>query len=182
MGRPFQSPGEMFAVIQKNFNNLIAPKDKLIIVGDLCYQKSPQWLEYISQINGEKTLIRGNHDAVFTDEQFKEVGVRVVAAEGDGIELGVGGVDCFAVHYPTRGKTDRFNLVGHIHGAWRYQLNAFNVGIDVNHFRPVDFDTIPFHFNAVSKFYDADVWASYHMSNMCFIGKRGKPDGYFKGT
>jgi len=33
-------------------------------------------------------------------------------------------------HYPTNGKSDIFNVVGHIHGTWKVQRNMVNVGVD----------------------------------------------------
>ena len=56
----------------------------------------------------------------------------------------------------------------------------FNVGVDVNHFRPVNVTSISFHFNAISKFYDDDVWIAYNEINSQFIGKRGKKGSYFR--
>ena len=56
----------------------------------------------------------------------------------------------------------------------------FNIGVDVNHFRPVDMEAIPFHFKAISQFYDEDVWVAYNNVNSSYIGVRGKKGTYLK--
>ena len=84
------------------------------------------------------------------------------------------------LYYPTMGRKDRFNLVGHIHAAWKYQLNSMNVGVDANHFAPIDLASIPFHYGAITKFYDEDVWAAYNELNAKWVGIRGKKGSYFK--
>jgi hypothetical protein len=54
-----------------------------------------------------------------------------------------------------------------------------NVGIDVHHFRPVNSNTIGFHFKAVCEFYDEDVWVAYNHINAEYLGIRGKKGRYF---
>jgi calcineurin-like phosphoesterase family protein len=179
MGRPFTSRGEMIDHMAMHHNFLVKPEDEVYVVGDVCYQKTPEFLHNIQRFNGIKTLIRGNHDRVFTDEQLEPYFVNIIP-DGGGIAIDIQGIPCYITHYPTEGKPDRFNLVGHIHTAWKYQLNMFNVGVDVNHFRPVDLDRVPFHLEAVSKYYDQDVWVAYGPLNAPYVGKRGKAATYFR--
>lgn len=181
MGRPFTSPEEQVTTLISNHNALVAPDDKVIVVGDVCYQNTPEYLSFVGQFNGRKTLVRGNHDRVFTDLKLQSYFEDIVA-EGDGIPMDIEGIPCWITHYPTRGVFDRFNLVGHIHGAWKYQINMLNVGIDVNCYRPVNLDKIPFHFGAVTKFYDDDVWVAYNDINSDHVGFRGKKGSYFTPT
>jgi hypothetical protein len=96
------------------------------------------------------------------------------------MELTVDGIKCYATHYPTQGRKDRFNLVGHIHGGWKYCLNSLNIGVDVHHFRPVNLKSIPFHYKAICEYYDEDMWAAYNDINAAYIGKRGKKGTYFR--
>lgn len=179
MGRPFTSVDGMIDTLVKNHNSMVKPEDEVYVIGDVCYQKHPEYLHHVDRFNGRKILIRGNHDRVITDEQFGKFFDKVIA-EGSGIELDIGNVPCYLTHYPTRGKQARFNLVGHIHGAWKYQLNMLNIGIDVNHFYPVDLKTIPFHYKAICEYYDQDVWVGYSPINEIYKGIRGKEGSYFK--
>ena len=178
MGRPFLSQKQMINHLMFEHNNLVSPDDTVLMVGDVCYQKTPEFLPYVSKFNGKKILFRGNHDRVFTDEQLKPYFEQIIP-EGEGIDIEVEGIPCYITHYPTKSKKDRFNLVGHVHSIFKYQLNMFNVGVDVNHFRPVNFKRIPFHFKAICEFYDDDAWSAYNEINSQFIGKRGKKGTYF---
>jgi calcineurin-like phosphoesterase family protein len=179
MARPFESINEHVYTLVENHNAVVKPEDMVIMNGDVCYQKAPEWLEHVSHFNGKKILIRGNHDRVLTDEQLKPYFEEIIP-DGGGIEMVIEGIPCYITHYPTEGRKDLFNLVGHIHAAWKYQLNMFNVGVDVNHFRPVNITTIPFHLRAISEFYDNDVWVAYNQINSAYVGKRGKKGTYFR--
>lgn len=178
MGRPFQTVDQHVNTLVANHNAVVAKDDTVYMIGDVCYQKKPEFLDRAALFHGKKTLIRGNHDRPITDAQFKKYFEHVVP-EGMGIDLQVEDVKVYLTHYPTRGREDRFNLVGHIHGAWKYQLNSLNVGVDVHHFRPVNLDTIPFHFKAVCEFYDNDVWVGYDPINFIHRANRGKKTCYF---
>lgn len=169
-------------------NALVQPGDNLYFVGDACNQNTPGFLEQVRRFNGRKILFRGNHDRVFSDKELLEYFAEIVP-EGDGREVWVKGPDapdgnpgpdirCWITHYPTQSKEGSFNLVGHIHGAWKVQLNALNVGVDVNHYRPHNFDDIAFYFKAINDVYDEDVWLAYHPSQETHQFKRGKRGRY----
>ena len=176
----FSSPEEMAECIIKNHNDIVKPGDKVIVVGDVCYQKTPEMLPLISRMNGNKILVRGNHDKVFTNEQLYPYFDEIVD-DGKGFDIKSGNINCYVTHYPTEGSYTCFNLVGHIHSAWKYQLNCFNVGVDVNHFKPVDLDSIPFHFKAICEYYDEDVWVAYNQINTNpNTINRGKKGTYFR--
>lgn len=181
LGRPFKEIDEAIETIVKNHNEVVAPDDKVIVVGDVVYKERPEYLHHVGRMNGVKTLIRGNHDANIPDSDFLKYFTQVVP-EGTGIYVAAGNdIPCYVTHYPTGGLPNHFNLVGHIHAAWKYQLNMLNVGVDVHHFRPVDLDSIPFHFKAVCEFYDEDVWVAYEEINLAYCNIRGKKGRYFSG-
>lgn len=180
MGRPFVGPCEALPAMASKHNALVKPDDLVYILGDVCYQKTPEWLKFVgSHFNGRKILVRGNHDKVFTDADLAPY-FEEVYPDGGGFYHQFGDIMCYLTHYPTEGVNDVFNLVGHIHGAWKYQLNMFNVGVDVNNYCPVDGDKIAFHLTAISKYYDNDVWVAYDEKNASWRGKRGKPGTYFR--
>jgi calcineurin-like phosphoesterase family protein len=183
MQRPgFRDQQHMVDELVRLHNELVSPDDEVIFVGDACNLNTPEFLEQIARFNGKKTMLRGNHDRPFTDEQLSPF-FDVIVPEGEGLELEVGEdkLPCWATHYPTQSRPDRFNLVGHIHSAWKFQLNAVNVGVDANHFRPHDLDkSIPFFFTAISKFYDRDVWAAYDDAQARFKDERGDKGCYLE--
>ena len=179
LGRPFSSSEDMIEKLIELHNLVVKPNDEVIMVGDICNKDTPEMIKHVSRFNGKKTLIRGNHDVNLSDEELSEYFDEVIP-DGEGMETEVEGMKCYIVHYPTQGKEDRFNLVGHVHSAWRYQLNMMNIGVDANHFLPVNLQTIPNHYKAICEFYDEDVWVAYNEINAKYVGKRGKKGSYFK--
>lgn len=178
LGRPFTTLEEYHGLLLKNHNSRVGKDDTFILNGDAVYQKAdPKYLELIAQFNGKKILVRGNHDSAFTNEQFTPYFDKII---DDGQGMFIDGMPWYVTHYPSTGKPDVFNLVGHIHAAWKYQLNMFNIGVDANHFTPIDIDTINDHVTAIEKFYDEDVWIAYNRLNSEYVGLRGKPGSYFK--
>lgn len=180
MMRPFKDQQENDNSIIEKHNSCVNNDDLVIVVGDAVNQNKPECLKLINKLNGHKVLIRGNHDRFFSDEELSEY-FELIIKEGDGIELEVESINCWATHYPSQAKKDKFNLVGHIHNTWKFQLNSVNVGVDCNHFYPYNLDEfVPFAFNAISNFYDQDVWVAYLDINEYYKDIRGKKDKYFK--
>lgn len=177
MMRPFKISEEMTEVLIERHNSLVKPDDLVYVNGDVCCQVEN--LSDVSRFNGRKILIRGNHDRIFTDDQLKGYFEEVIA-EGEGIELEVGNIPTFITHYPSQARKDRFNLVGHVHSAWKVQLNMLNTSVDVHNFGPANLDEIvPFIHKAICGFYDDDIWAAYMPANQQFVGKRGRKSVYF---
>ncbi len=178
--RPFKTVEEHIDHLVEKHNSVVSKDDEIIVVGDAVYQKAPQYLEHVSRFNAaRKILIRGNHDRVFTDDELSKY-FDIIIDDGGGLPIECGGVPCWVTHYPSQGKKDMFNLVGHVHSAWKYQLNMFNVGVDVNHFHPISAEKISFHFDAICKFYDSDIWIAYDDINASHYGIRGRSTRYFK--
>ncbi len=178
MFRPFKTVDEHIDTLVQRHNSVVAPDDDVIVVGDAVYREAPQYVDHLSRFNGRKTLIRGNHDRVLDDEVLSKY-FDIIIDEGAGIPFEIDGISCWATHYPSQGRQDVFNLVGHVHSAWKYQLNMFNVGVDVNHFFPVPSEKIKTHYDAVVKYYDGDIWIAYSPLNSIYYGKRGKTTYYY---
>lgn len=180
MQRPFHTVDEHNAALINNHNSKVNDNDIVIFNGDVMYQKCDleKTLPLIAQMKGRKTLIRGNHDRPFSDDILSKYFERIIP-EGEGLELEVDGIPCYVTHYPTCSVKDRFNLTGHIHGAWKFQLNMLNVGVDVNHYYPLNLNEIPFFLRAITEFYDNDVWVAYNEVNSSYFNTRGKKSNYF---
>jgi len=175
LGRPFASAEEMYERILAEHNAIVAPGDTVYMIGDALHSSGAVPPEILSTFNGHLVLIRGNHD-VLSDSDYAPY-VDQIVAEGEGLELDVDGLPCYLTHYPTQSREDLFNLVGHIHGTWRVQKNMLNVGIDAHHFRPITPSQVRFYFEAISNFYDEDVWCSQYPANSAHED-RGKPGRY----
>jgi calcineurin-like phosphoesterase family protein len=70
---PHDGAGEMDEVLIKNWNYTVKPSDRIFHIGDLCYgteAKDPS--EYLRQLNGNVSLIEGNHDEKNTNAHLSE--------------------------------------------------------------------------------------------------------------
>jgi calcineurin-like phosphoesterase family protein len=177
MCRPFDSTTEHDETIIANHNRLVAPDDVVLCVGDVTNKDTPEQLSSVARMHGRKLLVRGNHDQLHTDNELYKY-FDLVIADGDGLEFEYAGIPLFATHYPTQGKLDRFNIVGHVHGAWRYQLNMLNVGVDNFGFAPCAIERIPGFIDAITHSFDRDVWAAYEPVNALYRGQRGLDSRY----
>lgn len=177
--RPFINEDEMFSKIKDEHNKLVGNDDTVYVLGDACFRKAKHFLPLINEFNGKKILIRGNHDRDTSDEEFLLYFNQVVP-DGDGLEIECNNINFYLTHYPTTTKQDIFNLVGHVHDSWRFLPNMINVGVDVNHFRPVSADEIIFFYNAIMTHFDQDIWAAYLPQNADHVEQRGKKTSYFE--
>lgn len=75
--RPFRSVEHMNDAIIKNWNSVVSNRDKVYVLGDVSFANKEDTKGIITQLNGSKTLIIGNHDKPITqywlDIGFKEV-------------------------------------------------------------------------------------------------------------
>ena len=58
--RPFGSAAEMDEAMVERWNQRVRPNDKVYHLGDVVISR--QFLKILSRLNGDKVLIRGNHD------------------------------------------------------------------------------------------------------------------------
>jgi calcineurin-like phosphoesterase family protein len=60
--RPFQTVEEMNEALIANWNKVVEENDMVIFLGDLCFKDDANvWL---AKLNGDKVVIRGNHDSI----------------------------------------------------------------------------------------------------------------------
>ena len=67
--RPFDNPDEMDEFMVKAWNERVSPKDKVYHLGDVVINRRA--LPTLARLNGDKVLIRGNHD-IFPDVEYRE--------------------------------------------------------------------------------------------------------------
>ena len=60
--RPFKSINEMNQTIINNWNKTVKADDEIYHLGDLVLGKKEEMYNTVSNLNGKKYLIRGNHD------------------------------------------------------------------------------------------------------------------------
>ena len=67
--RPWTDPDEMDEAMVKMWNETVKPTDKVYHLGDVVINRKA--LKIMHRLNGDKVLIRGNHD-IFRDEEYRE--------------------------------------------------------------------------------------------------------------
>jgi len=65
--RPWDNPDDMDEAMVENWNSVVKPKDKVYHLGDVVINRKA--LKTLSRLNGEKVLIKGNHD-IFKLEDY----------------------------------------------------------------------------------------------------------------
>ena len=149
--RPFQSVEEMDNALIANWNGCVKPNDDIYILGDFMF-KAPSGAahRYLSQLNGRKYLIRGNHDKPMKDTELCPHDLQWIK---DYFVLKQNGRQYVLFHYPILEWANYFrgavHLYGHVHNnassAARMEAltgPAFNVGVDCNGYKPVSIERI----------------------------------------
>ena len=67
--RPCDDPEEMDEAMVKAWNERVKPTDKVYHLGDVVINRKA--LKVLHRLNGDKVLIRGNHD-IFRDEEYRQ--------------------------------------------------------------------------------------------------------------
>lgn len=139
-GRPKDSDDRII----KNWNKVIGKNDKVLHLGDVIFSNKEKATEVFSKLNGDKYLIRGNHDGQ-SETWFKDLGFTTVEPIfkrfKDKYE---NWINVLFTHEPVLEKLPKgwFNVHGHMHGnTHRGTLpNAeqyYDVGVDANDFTPI---------------------------------------------
>ena len=66
--RPWTDPDEMDEEMIRRWNDRVGPKDKVYHLGDVVINRRA--LKTVARLNGDKVLIRGNHD-IFRDDEYR---------------------------------------------------------------------------------------------------------------
>jgi len=135
----------------RNWNDTVTPKDDIYILGDFTMRPAEEAHRYLTRLNGRKYFIRGNHDRFLDKFELYESDFVWVK---DYHRLIYEGQRIVMFHYPIlewdqlhRGA---YHCYGHVHNnkVSRERLavldngRAFNVGVDVNDYRPVSIKVI----------------------------------------
>ena len=67
--RPWDNPEEMDEEMVRRWNDRVGPNDKVYHLGDVVINRKA--LPIMDRLNGDKVLIRGNHD-IFKDEDYNK--------------------------------------------------------------------------------------------------------------
>ena len=118
--RPFSTVEEMEHVLISNWNSTVTNEDTVYILGDFCWDKEPEWIRILDKLNGNKVLIRGNHDLKNISTKMKNK----FADIKDYKEIDDNGRTVIMCHYPILAYKHSFDpnvfmLFGHVHNNTR---------------------------------------------------------------
>lgn len=152
--RPFADKHEMTLGLVARWNEKVANGDLVYILGDLSFYGTNKTRAILDSMNGDKILIRGNHDHVSTEEKAKNLGL-LRAADSDVVMIA--GEMYNLSHFPYAGDTTkedryperrlkddgRWILHGHVHNEWSVRGKQINVGVDRWGWYPISEEAIP---------------------------------------
>ena len=123
-GRPFKTVEEMNEEMIRRWNSAVAPEDHVYILGDFHWGKEAQWQEVLERLNGQKTLIQGNHDITpqKTRKYFADIKeYKVVEDNGRKVVLSHYPMPCYRNHF-----YGWFHLYGHVHTSFEWNMMEHN--------------------------------------------------------
>lgn len=157
--RPYKTVEEMNSALTAKWNACVLKKDTVWFLGDFAYAKEYSQLDYIvAALHGKKYFICGNHDKWQILQQLKANGL-IEECFFKIQEIKLDGWPITMTHYPMLEWTGCYRngiqLFGHLHNTYSEQnirdimqltrhksKHYMNVGVDVNNFQPVSWETI----------------------------------------
>lgn len=138
--RPYSSVQEMNEMLIKNWNDVITPSDTVYHLGDFAFDNTPE--KYLVRLNGQKFLIKGNHDkkSCFVLPGWTHV--------YDYKELKIEKQSIILFHYAMRvwnkASHGSWSLYGHSHGNLLDdpKLLSIDIGVDSHGYQPISFEKV----------------------------------------
>lgn len=153
--RPFTSVEEMDEHLIQSWNQLVNVDDLIICGGDFSLCNTKKTKSVLSQLNGNKILIRGNHEkSVLGNKETRDFfnggiyDLLNITIIDDEVEYGF--QDIILCHYPmlTWDKSHRgsWQLFGHVHGMLdnnpALSPNQMDIGVDSHNFKPISYQEV----------------------------------------
>ncbi len=134
--RGFVDVEAMDAEMERVWNGVVRSGDTVWHLGDFAFRNSRSAGSILDRLNGEKHLIKGNHDPKQDAVQWKSV--------SDYRELQHGGRGVVLSHYGMEDWVGIFRgavmLHGHSHGKLRKIAGRLDVGVDSVGYAPITLD------------------------------------------
>jgi calcineurin-like phosphoesterase family protein len=155
--RPFLSVEEMDAELIRRWNMRVQQEDIIYHMGDFSFCGLTRTREILAQLNGEKILIRGNHDKHFFRKDGSLKDLRFARVWDSFTLIIAPRTEIVMSHYPYRGVHDlegrdfseqqiidqgNYLIHGHVHRGWKQNGRMINVGVDVWNYAPVSEEEI----------------------------------------
>lgn len=124
--RPFKTIEEHDEYLMKQWNDAIGVDDNIYILGDVSWHNSTKTIEIFKNLNGNKHLIKGNHDGkLLKNNELRKLFVEITdykeldigLANGKSIILSHYPIPCFKNHY-----YGWIMLYGHVHNGFEWNM------------------------------------------------------------
>lgn len=132
--RPFSTVEEMDEALIENWNRVVRPQDKIYHLGDVAIPR--KGLDCLARCNGDKILVRGNHDIFKLKDYvkyFRDVRGYVVLENYLASHI--------PVHPESKGRFKK-NIHGHLHTNKLDDDFYINVSVEQINFAPVSWEEI----------------------------------------
>lgn len=119
--RPFRSVEQMNETLVQRWNSVVEPGDIVYVLGDMFWCNSNIAIPVLQKLNGQKFLIKGNHDRC-NDSKFLKQFVKVT----EYLEVEDNGRKVVLCHYPIPCFKNHFygwyHLYGHVHNSFEANM------------------------------------------------------------
>ena len=146
----FANVEEMNEVLITNWNSVIKPDDTVYVCGDFFMGSIEKIQPILDRLNGDITLIRGNHDTPARIKLFEKNGIAIKDIE----YIQYKGRFFILCHFPNNSKefidmirrdnSEVVWLYGHVHhnAPKGYCDGTYHVGVDTNNLTPISLQQI----------------------------------------
>jgi calcineurin-like phosphoesterase family protein len=146
--REFQDVNHMNEIMVQRHNERVRPNDKVYFLGDVTMSRNARGLEILGRMNGEKVLIKGNHDLCKPQQYLQYFKDIRGSHQFDGMVL---------THIPIHPDSlARWGL--NVHGHLHYQVvrlplsqipdrRYYNVSMERINYTPVSLEEVKKHVN-----------------------------------
>lgn len=151
--RPYNDTWEMNQALTENWNKMVKPNDEIYHLGDFAFTSYQNIKTIISNLNGKKYFIHGNHDKDIIKHQEELISMpNGFQAIDPYREIKVGNQMICLFHYGCRvwnkAHYGSWMLYGHSHGTLPPYGRSVDVGVDAKfiheEYRPTHFEEIQF--------------------------------------
>lgn len=143
--RPHSSIEEHDQHLVDNWNYIVGKNDKVYHLGDVGFMNVTRFNEIFSQLNGEKVLIKGNHDILKPNQwlqHFKDIRAYHVL---DKILL------AHVPIHPLSLERWRGQVHGHLHDQVVGDPKYVNISVERINYTPIDFEELRLYFHGLEK-------------------------------
>jgi calcineurin-like phosphoesterase family protein len=141
--RPFKDTQEMEDKLVEYWNALVEKEDHVYHLGDVAFANYDKTVEFLGKLNGNKFLIRGNHDKQIPNS------CNLFGWVKDYYELEIDKIPVILFHYPMIDWNKKFHgsiaLSGHTHSPNKLVKSGergIHVGVDAWDYKPVSWAQI----------------------------------------